>query len=228
MSAAGNALNLNSATGAIVTATTNTSVSGPFDITLNFQNGGIGGLFAVELGGDGLFSYGADNNAHSLRIVADGAGNASSYLDGSSTAYSTATGIATSGSIVLDHVGGVGASTSVQNLSVTGGASATGDVSSVATAGSLDSLSLASITGAIADVATYRAQNGASQSRLGFAAELIIVNKANLEAATSRITDVDVATESTSLARYNILVQAGTAMLGQANQSSQNALKLLG
>jgi flagellin len=63
-------------------------------------------------------------------------------------------------------------------------------------------------------------------SRLGFASDLLSVNKANLEAANRRI--VDVATESTVLARYNVLVQAGTAMLSQANQSSQMALKLLG
>ena len=52
-------------------------------------------------------------------------------------------------------------------------------------------------------------------------------NKANLEAASSRITDVDVAQESTQLARWNVLVQSGTAMLSQANQSAQTALKLL-
>jgi flagellin len=49
-----------------------------------------------------------------------------------------------------------------------------------------------------------------------------------LEAANSRITDVDVAEESTQLARWNILVQSGTAMLAQANQSAQVALRLLG
>jgi flagellin len=88
-------------------------------------------------------------------------------------------------------------------------------------------ISLTSITTALQNVATFRAQNGAEQSRLGFAGELLTVNKANLEAATSRITDVDVATESTQLARFNILVQSGTAMLAQANQSAQVALKLL-
>ena len=84
-----------------------------------------------------------------------------------------------------------------------------------------------SISAAIQNVATMRATNGSEQSRLGFATELVTVNKANLEAATSRITDVDVAAESTQLARWNILVQAGTAMLAQANQSPQTALKLL-
>jgi flagellin len=92
---------------------------------------------------------------------------------------------------------------------------------------SLADVALSDITNAIQNVATSRATNGAEQSRLGFALDVLTVNKANLEAANSRITDVDVAQESTSLARWNILVQSGTAMLSQANQSAQVALKLL-
>ncbi len=89
------------------------------------------------------------------------------------------------------------------------------------------SIGLTKITDAISEVATFRASNGSEQSRFGFAAELVTVNKANLEAANSRIVDVDVASESTQLARWNILVQAGTAMLAQANQSAQSALRLI-
>ena len=94
-------------------------------------------------------------------------------------------------------------------------------------ASTLADIDLSDITDAIKNVATFRAENGAEQSHLGFAAELLSVNKANLEAASSRITDVDVAEESTQLARWNILVQSGTAMLSQANQSAQSALKLI-
>jgi flagellin len=93
---------------------------------------------------------------------------------------------------------------------------------------SLANIALSDITDAIKNVATFRAENGAEQSHLGFAGELLSVNKANLEAASSRITDVDVAEESTQLARWNILVQSGTSMLSQANQSAQSALKLIG
>ena len=92
---------------------------------------------------------------------------------------------------------------------------------------SLASIDLSDISDAIRNVATMRAENGAEQSRFGFAAELVTVNKSNLEAANSRIVDVDVATESTQLARWNILVQSGTAMLAQANQSAQTAMRLL-
>lgn len=100
-------------------------------------------------------------------------------------------------------------------------------VPATSTASSLSSLDLEVATDAISDHATHRATNGSQQSRLGFASELLTTDKANLEVANSRILDVDVAQESTMLARYNVLLQAGTAMLGQANQSSQLALKLL-
>jgi len=92
---------------------------------------------------------------------------------------------------------------------------------------SADITDLSTITDAIKAVATDRATNGAAQSVLGFASEVLSVNKTNLEAATSRISDVDVASESTQLARWNILVQSGTAMLAQANQSAQSAMRLL-
>jgi len=83
------------------------------------------------------------------------------------------------------------------------------------------------ITATIEALAGMRATNGSEQSRLSFAADMLAVNKTNLEAANSRIIDVDVATESAQLARFNILQQAGTAMLSQANQSTQSVLRLL-
>jgi len=84
-----------------------------------------------------------------------------------------------------------------------------------------------SIQNAIQDLATLRANNGAEQSRLTFAADMLSINKINLESANSRIVDVDVAAESSQLARFSILQQAGTAMLSQANMSTQSILRLL-
>ena len=84
-----------------------------------------------------------------------------------------------------------------------------------------------SITAAIQNLASLRASNGSEQVRLTFAADMLAVNKTNLEAANGRITDVDIASESANLARLNILQQAGTAMLAQANQSNQSILRLL-
>ena len=86
---------------------------------------------------------------------------------------------------------------------------------------------VATIQTAIQDLANLRANNGAEQSRLTFAADMLSINKINLEQANSRIVDVDVATESSQLARFNILQQAGTAMLAQANQSTQSILRLI-
>jgi len=80
---------------------------------------------------------------------------------------------------------------------------------------------------AIQNLAQLRAYNGSEQTRINFAGELLTINKMNLEAANSRIADVDIASESASLARFNILQQAGTAMLAQANMSSQSVLRLL-
>ena len=103
-----------------------------------------------------------------------------------------------------------------------------GGVQAVTNASSLSAItSVTTINTALENVANMRASNGAEQSRLGFASELLTINKANLEAATSRITDVDVAEESTQLARWNTMVAAGSSMLTQANQSAQTALKLL-
>ena len=86
---------------------------------------------------------------------------------------------------------------------------------------------ISNITEAIQTLATLRATNGSEQQRLTFAADMLAVNKTNLEAANGRIMDVDIASESANLARLNILQQAGTAMLAQANQSSQSLLRLL-
>jgi flagellin len=83
------------------------------------------------------------------------------------------------------------------------------------------------LNAAIQTVAGFRATNGSSQSNLGFQLELASAAKVNQESAISRIMDVDVAQESTQLARWNTLVQAGTSMIAQANGSAQSALQLL-
>jgi flagellin len=133
-------------------------------------------------------------------------------------------GSAAIGTVAITEDGGT--SISVAGRDLTSTATGVGVITATGVT-ALSGLTLANITDAITHVATMRANNGSEQSRFGFASELVTVNKANLEAANSRIVDVDVAQESTQLARWNILVQSGTAMLSQANQSSQIALKLL-
>jgi len=76
-------------------------------------------------------------------------------------------------------------------------------------------------------VTQYIAQNGATQSALNSLIERAKTNSLNLTAARSRIMDVDVASESMVLARTKVLLEAGTAMLAQANQSTESILRLI-
>jgi flagellin len=87
---------------------------------------------------------------------------------------------------------------------------------------------LTNVKAAINQLATDRSTAGANLARLTYTNDQLSVLKTNLSAANSRIADVDVAEESTQFAKYNILVQSGTAMLAQANLSPQSTLRLLG
>jgi len=79
----------------------------------------------------------------------------------------------------------------------------------------------------IKSVSTARADLGATQNRLESAVQTINVSKENLTASNSRIRDTDMAEEMVKFTRNNILSQAGTAMLAQANQTGQGVLQLL-
>ena len=86
---------------------------------------------------------------------------------------------------------------------------------------------LTAVKAAISQIAIDRAQLGAVQSRLNFTNDQLNITKENLSSAISRVADVDVATEATNYARYQILVQSGTQMLTQANNLPNAALQLL-
>jgi flagellin len=86
---------------------------------------------------------------------------------------------------------------------------------------------LGHVKSAINQLAADRATIGANIESLTYYSDQLGTLKNNLSAANSRIMDVDVAQESTQYAKYNILVQTGTAMLAQANALPQTALKLL-
>jgi flagellin len=107
-------------------------------------------------------------------------------------------------------------------------ASYTAATGSTITTTTLATTALTNVKKAINQLATDRATVGANQAALNMYQEQLGVSKDNLTAANSRIKDVNVADESTTFAKYNILVQAGTAMLAQANASPQSALRLLG
>lgn len=86
---------------------------------------------------------------------------------------------------------------------------------------------LTDVKAAITQLASDRATIGSNIERLQMHSDQLTTLQNNLSAANSRITDVDVAKESTQYAKYNILVQSGTAMLAQANALPQSALRLL-
>jgi len=81
---------------------------------------------------------------------------------------------------------------------------------------------------ALSDVATRRSKIGAYMNRLQSALSNLYSTNENLEAATSRIKDVDIATETTNMTKYQILQQASASVLSQANSLPQIALKLIG
>jgi flagellin len=99
----------------------------------------------------------------------------------------------------------------------------TAEISSAASA----LAAIGTIKSQISAVAEHRATIGADLSRLMMTNDHLSVLSENLSASVSRIKDVDVASESARYAKYNILVQSGTAMLAQANSLPQSALRLL-
>jgi flagellin len=125
--------------------------------------------------------------------------------------------------ITTDSEGNMFAMTGVNLGAAAYTSAAGGSVTTVANANA----ALTAVKVAIDQLASDRATVGANISRLTSYSDQLGVLKDNLTAANSRIKDVDVAEESTQFARYNILVQAGTAMLAQANATPQTALRLL-
>ena len=120
------------------------------------------------------------------------------------------------------QIGANAGETVVLDLSVAGA-----NLASVATSLGTTASSLASVDAAISNVSTARGSLGAFQNRLEHTIANLGVATENLSASESRIRDTDMAQEMTSFSKSQILSQAGTAMLAQANQSSQGVLSLL-
>jgi len=92
---------------------------------------------------------------------------------------------------------------------------------------SLGAISVGVYAQVLQNIATMRAQNGASMSLLEYGYDNLSKQKNNLNAGRGRIMDVDMASESTRLSRYNILVQASASMLAQANSLTEVSLVLM-
>jgi flagellin len=116
----------------------------------------------------------------------------------------------------------------MSGVNLSAGDAYTTAIAATVTSSTAASSALTAVKTAIAALASDRSQVGANIVRLSSTSTQLSVLKDNLSSANSRIKDVDVAEESTQYARYNILVQAGTAMLAQANTTPQSAIRLLG
>jgi len=95
------------------------------------------------------------------------------------------------------------------------------------TSNSLGDFSVADFVDYIQTIANFRAVNGGTLTRLDYATSMLEENQINLEAAHGRIMDADMAKEASVMARENVLLQAGAAMVSQANQMNQIVLQLL-
>ena len=129
--------------------------------------------------------------------------------------------------IVVDAAPATGTGLTAGTTKVTSGTAQTGfkDIS-VATAEGADDTILA-MDAALKAVNSARADLGAIQNRFESVVSNLSVNSENLSASKSRITDADFAAETANLSRTQILQQAGTAMIAQANQMPQQVLQLL-
>ena len=166
-------------------------------LTAGIQAAGLSGDLKAEL-------VGAGGSAFQVKLSTNGTGGTSSI---------SVTG---------------GTNIGVGGLNLTGGTqtgSGAGSVVSAVQAGNTSAI--ATLDTAISQVSTQRAQLGAVQNRFEHTIANLNVTVENLSASESRIRDTDMAMEMTAYSRTQILTQAGTAMLAQANQSQQGVLQLL-
>jgi flagellin len=169
----------------------------------------------IDSGGTAIEDSNATWNALSQKVVAAEAGFTTLAIDATAglilTAAVTAGTNAGTAKIVAAPSAG------------SGGGVNTNDVLTVAKG----LLSITAIDSAIEGVSTYRGELGAAANRLEHTVDNLMSRIENVSAARSQIQDADFATESAKLAKAQVLQQAGTAMLAQANASGQGVLSLL-
>ena len=150
--------------------------------------------------------------------------NGVALLDGSAAGVSIQTGINASDTVSITLADSRTNTLNIKKATTQGTAGTSEiDLASAANASS----ALATLSTALAAVASARASLGASQNRLAVTVDNIASTVTNLTEARSRIEDVDFSAETTTLARAQILNQASTAMIAQANQAQQGVLKLI-
>jgi flagellin len=235
------------ATPVVVSATiANTSDLAPIAQAINAQSGTTGITAVADKTGKLILSNttGDDIKMQNLNIAGQGLSGAqitggdtattTVFLDvGGTPAAGTDVGAVIGGKVALNSAKGFTiSSTDATSTFVPGPALSAGStLSSVATidistqTGATDALLV--VDGALALISGNRAQLGAVQNRFLTTIENLQTNSENLSASRSRIQDADFAAETANLSRTQILQQAGTAMVAQANQLPQGVLALL-
>jgi len=159
------------------------------------------------------------------RIAGTTTFNGNGLLNGSfNGAFQIDSGTGTGSVIQVDITStGVLSGTTITGLDSTGLGTGSADLTSTGNAVS----AIGTLDTALKDVSTVRAKLGAYQNRFEHTINNLNVAVENLSASESRIRDVDMASEMVNFTKSQILTQAGTAMLAQANQAPQSVLKLL-
>jgi flagellin len=178
--------------------------------------------------GSGISLTAADGRNVSLAYVAGSfTGSAAAdfglpaaAITGGSLNLSYSAPIGTSGSVVFAQAGGLNSTTAIAG---TGTAVSAIDVSTVAGSNA----ALTALDAALQTIDTTRAQIGAVQNRFSQTITNVQTGSQNMTASRSRIQDADFAAETANLSRAQVLQQAGTAMVAQANQMPQQILQLL-
>jgi flagellin len=156
-------------------------------------------------------------------------GSSDSNLEGVFTVYTSERGDSTGApSVNINGVHLANGTDTTASVSYSISDGLTADVSSMTSGGIASTgLTMDGILSDLQNLANARAENGALQSRLGYSYDQVATTKDNMTAARSRIVDVDIAEESSNFARLNILTQAASSVLSQANSTAQTALRLL-
>jgi flagellin len=153
------------------------------------------------------------------QVITNSTFNGVQLFDGSTAAVTVQTGANSADTVDLVMA-------DLTTLAASGGAAGSYDVSTAAAANAL--LDPATGIGAELDaISNARSALGAGQNRLESVVNNLTSNVTNLSDARSRIEDTDYSAETTAMAKAQILGQASTAMIAQANQSQQNVLSLL-
>lgn len=171
--------------------------------------------------GDEIESIGKRTDFNGVKLLDDGTGTPGTTTTGAKLTFQVG---ANSGDSLAVDMSATNLGAAAKSLKDAAAANLTADPAARKTA---QDAALTDITTNVTSVSTERAKLGAVQNRLEHTINNINVSVENLSASESRIRDTDMAQEMMSFTRSQILSQAGTAMLAQANQSQQGVLSLL-